>query len=653
MSKRPRSDYETGDDAMRALAAGLDAETKARGGEGGRGDDDGLLAEYIPCRTFAGARPGYYFKLDLKGPGYYLDKRARAGKTSNAAAAASDGGGPSAAALMPPPKPRAAKPMNPEELLARAEQEAFGGDERLAEQNATLDEKGLRRMVLAFERRYAANQTARLKHANEPDKFVDSEVDLDEEIKRMGTLAGYPELYPEFCRLNAVPSILALLSHENPDIACGALVLLNELTDADAVESSEEGGVALIQSVKDNGGYELIYASLERFGSETSVEDQAAVGNVLGIVENCADITRDAATDVTTAAPKLLKWLLKRVGSKKPTDNNKLAAAEVLAILVQTSDENKKRIGQLNGIDLLLRAVAPFKGKDPADEGEREVLENIFDALVAATMEADNKRAFVENEGLELMLMMMKSRRSCRTSAIKCVDYALTRCPAACERFVDILGLKTTFSVFMGKGFDKLKKTSGLEAVQEEEERSVSVVSSLFLGLQRGTERHDRLCAKFVEDEHAKCDRLAELWAKYWNRVRAVDERLKNQTDDIELTEDDLYVERLGGGLYTLELLSLIFASMFATGHAGIRERLLLQMELHAGGGADEDGKDAEFIIWSRLRSVREILETHAENIGDADGDEERARRRAHVVKLLVAIGGGRPEGEEEAKADE
>ena len=225
MSKRPRSDYETGDDAMRALAAGLDAETKARGGEGGRGDDDGLLAEYIPCRTFAGARPGYYFKLDLKGPGYYLDKRARAGKTSNAAAAASDGGGPSAAALMPPPKPRAAKPMNPEELLARAEQEAFGGDERLAEQNATLDEKGLRRMVLAFERRYAANQTARLKHANEPDKFVDSEVDLDEEIKRMGTLAGYPELYPEFCRLNAVPSILALLSHENPDIACGALVL--------------------------------------------------------------------------------------------------------------------------------------------------------------------------------------------------------------------------------------------------------------------------------------------------------------------------------------------------------------------------------------------------------------------------------------------
>ena len=75
MSKRPRSDYETGDDATRA---GLDPKS----------DGGGLLAEYIPCRTFQGSRPGYYFKLDAKGPGYYLDKRARSGRTSHAAATA-------------------------------------------------------------------------------------------------------------------------------------------------------------------------------------------------------------------------------------------------------------------------------------------------------------------------------------------------------------------------------------------------------------------------------------------------------------------------------------------------------------------------------------------------------------------------------------
>jgi beta-catenin-like protein 1 len=49
------------------------------------------------------------------------------------------------------------------------------------------------------------------------------------------------------------------------------------------------------------------------------------------------------------------------------------------------------------------------------------------------------------------MLLVIKSKRSSRTAAIKCVDYALTRCVPACERFVDALGLKTIFSVFMGK----------------------------------------------------------------------------------------------------------------------------------------------------------------------------------------------------------
>ena len=41
---------------------------------------------------------------------------------------------------------------------------------------------------------------------------------------------------------------------------------------------------------------------------------------------------------------------------------------------------------------------------------------------------------FVAAEGLELMLLMMKSKKQCRSAAVKCVDYALTRCPAACER---------------------------------------------------------------------------------------------------------------------------------------------------------------------------------------------------------------------------
>ena len=41
-------------------------------------------------------------------------------------------------------------------------------------------------------------------------------------------------------RLNAIPSMLSLLSHENPDIAVDAIEVLHELTDGDVVEDSAE-----------------------------------------------------------------------------------------------------------------------------------------------------------------------------------------------------------------------------------------------------------------------------------------------------------------------------------------------------------------------------------------------------------------------------
>lgn len=54
----------------------------------------------------------------------------------------------------------------------------------------------------------------------------------------------------------------------------------------------------------------------------------------------------------------------------------------------------------------------------------------------------------------------------------------------------------------------------------EEEERVVSIISSLLNCLARGS-RRDRVCAKFVESEFEKCDHLMELYTRYDARVRA------------------------------------------------------------------------------------------------------------------------------------
>lgn len=63
-------------------------------------------------------------------------------------------------------------------------------------------------------------------------------------------------MYPELLRLGGLAPILALLSHDNSDIAASAIQLLRELTDADAIEDSVSTSAPL-----------ALYTSLSRIGS--------------------------------------------------------------------------------------------------------------------------------------------------------------------------------------------------------------------------------------------------------------------------------------------------------------------------------------------------------------------------------------------------
>jgi beta-catenin-like protein 1 len=57
----------------------------------------------------------------------------------------------------------------------------------------------------------------------------------------------------------------------------------------------------------------------------------------------------------------------------------------------------------------------------------------------------------VKAEGVELMIIIIKQKKLAYGSAIRALDFAMTNYPPACERFVDVLGLKTAFAAFMGK----------------------------------------------------------------------------------------------------------------------------------------------------------------------------------------------------------
>ncbi|KAJ9685067.1 hypothetical protein PVL29_017196 [Vitis rotundifolia] len=394
-----------------------------------------------------------------------------------------------------------------------------------------LDLKTLKKLVLAFERRLRDNIEARLKYPDQPDKFADSEIELHEEMQRLKTLAGGPELYPDLVNLNVIPSILGLLSHDNSDIAVDVVGLLQDLTDEDVLEDNDEPARVLVDALIENNVLELLVQNLTRL-SESDPDEMAAVYATLSTLENLIEV-KPAVAEMVCERTKLMRWLLGKIKVRE-FDSNKQYASEILAILLQNSAANQRRLGQMNGVDVVLQAVAMYKSRDPKTADEEEMVENLFDCLCCLLMPLENKERFVRAEGVELMIIIMKQKKLAYGSAIRALDFAMTKYPPACERFVDVLGLKTAFAAFMGK--IPMSKKNKKERYQEElEERIISLIASLFGGILRGS-RRDRLLSKFVENECEKIDRLMELYIRYSDRVKAETERMNQiKLDDLEV----------------------------------------------------------------------------------------------------------------------
>ncbi|GFZ09586.1 ARM repeat superfamily protein [Actinidia rufa] len=515
--------------------------------------------------------------------------------------------------ILPPPPPAVRHDNGVDLALLEAVEKSQAAVE-------VLDLKTLKKLVLSFERRLKDNIEARLKYPDHPEKFADSEIDLHDEIHKLKILAGGPELYPELVNLNTIPSILGLLSHDNTDIAIDVVGLLQDLTDEDVLEDNDEPAQALVDALIENNVLELLVQNLLRL-SENDPDEMAAIYSTLATIENLIEV-KPAVAEMVCEKTKLMRWLLGKI-KVRDFDGNKQYSSEILAILLQNSTANQKRLGQINGVDVVLQAVAMYKSRDPKTPDEEEMVENLFDCLCCLLMPLENKERFLKAEGVELMIIIMNQKKSCYSSAIRALDFAMTNYTPACERFVDVMGLKTAFPAFMGKASSiPMNKNMKKRYKEELEERLVSLIASLFGGILRGS-RKERLLSKFVENECEKIDRLMELYMRYANRVKAETERLNQlELDDLEMDEEEKYNRRLESGLYTLQLIAVILGHLWTSEHPKMRTRIELLLKQNK----------------LTKRDVKNILQEYHDNIGDLDGPEEKERAQTKIQKFISAF---------------
>merc|ERR1719220_2128714 len=104
------------------------------------------------------------------------------------------------------------------------------------------------------------------------------------------------------------------------------------------------------------------------------------------------------------------------------------------------------------GVDKLLRGIAVYRKRDPTDSEESEYVQNMFGCLCSLMLLPSQQIAFGQDQGLELMIRMMREHIFASSLALRLTDHALRHCPPNCQIFVEKLGLKVLFAMFMKKG---------------------------------------------------------------------------------------------------------------------------------------------------------------------------------------------------------
>jgi beta-catenin-like protein 1 len=262
------------------------------------------------------------------------------------------------------------------------------------------------------------------------------------------------------------------------------------------------------------------------------------------------------------------------------------------------------------GMDALLIVLSRFRKHDPSSSEEMEAMENIFDCICCLLLQPENKHIFREMEGFELLLLLIRTRKKSRTSAVKMLDYALTQSPENCEYFVHTSGLKILFPVFMKM---RLKKGD-----LDHEEHVLSSLFQLFENMDSEKLFYTRLMAKFEENEFEKANTLLDMWNVFRDRFSLWEH--ENQDRMMMLDEDEALMERISNGLLPLQMLAMMLIRL-CYHSKNIREHVRTKFEYLN-------------LSWKMLAAA---CEDYGKHFGE-EGSKEREVVEANLIKMIAEL---------------
>ena len=432
------------------------------------------------------------------------------------------------------------------------------------------------------------NQQLRIQYAQEPEKFMQSELDLHELIEKFHGIAATTEEFKSLIeKPSSVEVLVQLLAHENLDIAIATAALLHECLDLEATSLRDQEIIEQFFKSLDEMDFILYLVqylqAVSSHAGDVHAAETKAVFTVFTIIENIMEIDSTIMSKLVEKTP-IVSLLMAQItvakshsgGGQDEMNPNKLYASEILSILLQGNIELVHCITK-EQFDQLLQTISIYRKRDPASSDEEEFVENIFNCVNNCLMRIEYQELFRKLEGFELLLKCIQNKKYAKECAIRSIDHAVTNSIRNCERFIDLSGLKVLFGLFMGRsGLSKRGKKAG-KTKQQTEEHCISILSNLCLLCSSDTPNngYERLHAKFYEKSFEKSDRILEMYETYQSRMR----RLEDQEKQTQMDGDDevYHFKKLDAGLYTLQRICFLIAHLVSFSKE-IRSHILEKM---------------------------------------------------------------------------
>ncbi|XP_023228356.1 beta-catenin-like protein 1 [Centruroides sculpturatus] len=118
-----------------------------------------------------------------------------------------------------------------------------------------------------------------------------------------------------------------------------------------------------------------------------------------------------------------------------------------------------------------------------------------------------------------------------------------------------------------------------------------------------------------------------ELHFKYLEKVHHVDNQIEkekaeyryNDEEVNSMMEDEFYLRRLEGGLFTLQLIDYIMLDTCSSGPSSIKQRVLQILNLRGGS----------------IKTIRNVMREYAGNLGDAKDSAAREAEQQRILQLV------------------